>query len=64
MYTSLYPPKQLVISVINYMNTPGSFSQNLRQDFSTVFGGLGFAGTLLTMVLLLWSLRKVENNEK
>jgi len=64
MYTSLYSPNQLVASAISYMNIPGLFSQNLTQDFSTVFGGLGFVGTLLTMALLVWSLRRVETDEK
>ncbi len=63
MYTSLYPPKQLTINVMNYVNLPGVFSQNLRQDFCTVFGCLGFIGLSLTMVLLVKSILVEKDNE-
>jgi hypothetical protein len=63
MFTSLYPPRVLAASVTNYLNLPGFFSLNLRQDLCTIFGGLGFLGLLLTTVLLLKSLW-VKDNEK
>jgi hypothetical protein len=62
-YTHLYPLDQLVTSVASYVNLPGLFSQNLRQDLCTIFGGLGFLGQLLTTVLLIKSLWMAKDEE-
>jgi len=62
-YTHLYPLDQLVTSVASYVNLPGLFSQNLRQDLCTVSGGLGFLGQLLTAILLIKSLWVAKDEE-
>jgi len=64
MYTSLCTPEQLVKNVMNYANLPGVASQFLRQDLCTLFGGVGFLGQLLTILLLIKSLWMAKNDEK
>jgi len=64
MYTSLCTPEQLIGSVMDYTNLPGVFSQFLRQDLCTLFGGIGFLVQLLTMFLLIKSLWMVKDDKE
>jgi hypothetical protein len=57
MYTSSYSPRELIGNIIAYQNSPGIISQYLSQDLSTIFGGIGFVGLILTVLLLIRNLR-------
>ncbi len=58
-YTSLLSPQDLVGAINAYMNLPGFASRFFRQDLCTIWGGIGFLGQLLTLILLIMSSRDV-----
>ncbi len=64
MYTSLYSPQKLISNIAAYQNAQGIISQYLRQDLSTIFGGIGFLAQILTVLLLTKSLWKARDGVK
>lgn len=64
MYTPLYNPQQLISNIVAYQNSQGIISRYLGQDLSTLFGGIGFLGQILTTLLLIKNLRMAKDNVK
>jgi hypothetical protein len=62
MFTRLYNPQELIENISSYVNSQGIISQYLRQDLSTVFGGIGFLGQIMVMSLLIKNLRMTKND--
>lgn len=62
MFTRLYNPQELIDNISSYVNSQGIISQYLRQDLSTVFGGIGFLGQIMVMSLLIKNLRMTKND--
>jgi len=56
IYTPLTTPKQIGDTILWYMDLPGK-PPYLWQNLCTVFGGIGFVGLLLTIYLIVTSLR-------
>jgi hypothetical protein len=64
MYTSLYSPQKLISNIAVYQNARGIMSSYLRQDLSTIFGGIGFLAQILTVLLLIKNLWKGRDGVK
>ncbi|MEM3594857.1 MAG: glycosyltransferase 87 family protein [Candidatus Jordarchaeaceae archaeon] len=58
IYTPLYTPEQVSANIIYYMKLPGIISPLLQLDLLLIFGGIGFAGELLTIYYTLKSIRQ------
>ena len=56
IYTPLYTPEQVSANILYYMKLPGIISPLLQLDLLIIFGGIGFAGELLTIYYTLKSI--------
>jgi len=62
LFTPLYSVNKLNAAIIGYANAPGVFCPLLREDLCLTFGAVGFFGLMLTILLIINALRKIDKD--